>query len=65
MRAEINDIETNKKSQKRSMKQKAGSLKKSTRLINPQPDLARKKERGLKLKMKKKLQQTSQKYKGS
>ena len=30
------------------MKQKGGSLKRSTKLINPQPDLARKKERGLK-----------------
>ena len=30
------------------MKQKACSLKRSTKLINPQPDLSRKKERGLK-----------------
>ena len=51
------------------MKGKAGSLKRSTKLINSQPDLARKKERGLKLiklEMKKeKLQQTSQKWKES
>ena len=30
------------------MKQKAGSLKRSTKLIHPWPDLSRKKERGLK-----------------
>ena len=49
------------------MKLKAGSLKRSIKLINPQPDSSRKKERGLKSKlvMKKKLQLTSQKYKGS
>ena len=49
-RAEINEIETNKqkKPQKRSMKRKAGSLKRSTKLINPQPDFSNKKERGLK-----------------
>ena len=50
------------------MKTKVGSLKRSTKLINPQPDLSRKKERGLKtikLEMKKeKLQKTSQKYNG-
>ena len=34
IKAEINEIET-KKTKKRSMKQKAGSLKRSTKLINP------------------------------
>ena len=34
-----------RKPQKRSMKRKAGSLKRSTKLINPQPDLSSKKER--------------------
>ena len=34
IRAEINEIET-KKTKKRSMKRKAGSLKRSTKLINP------------------------------
>ena len=51
------------------MKPKAGSLKSSTKLINPQPDSSRKKEREFKsiqLEMKKeKLQQTPQKDKGS
>ena len=51
------------------MKLKGGSLKRSIKLINPQPDSSRKGVRGLKsikLKMKKeKLQWTSQKYKGS
>ena len=51
------------------MKQKAGSLKRSTKLINPQPDLSRKKGKGLKsiiLEMKAdKLQLNPQKYKGS
>ena len=56
-----------RKQQERSMKLKAGSLKRSIKLINSQPDSSRKKERGLKSKlvMKKKLQLTSQKYKGS
>ena len=39
------------------MKQKAGSLKRSTKLKNPYPDSSRKKQRGLKsikLEMKKK-----------
>ena len=36
IRAEINEIET--KPQKRSVKLKAGSLKSSTKLINPEPD---------------------------
>jgi hypothetical protein len=30
------------------MKRKAGSLKRSTKLINPEPNLSSKKERGLK-----------------
>ena len=50
------------------MKLKAGSLKRSSKLINPYPDSSRKKESGLKstkLEMKNKLQWTSQKYKGS
>ena len=34
-----------RKPQKRSMKQKADSLKRSTKLINPQPDSSRKRER--------------------
>ena len=49
------------------MKLKAGSLKRDTKLINLQPDPARKIGRGIKsvkLKMKKKLQWTPQKYKG-
>ena len=58
-----------RKPQKRSVKLKVGFLKRSTKLINPQPDFLRKKQRGLKsikLEMKKeKLQWTSQKYKGS
>ena len=37
-----------RKPQKRSRKQKASSFKRSTKLINPQPDLSSKKERGLK-----------------
>ena len=49
------------------MKLKASSL--INKLINPEPDLSRKKERrikSIKLEMKKeKLQQTAQKYKGS
>ena len=55
-----------RKPQKRSMKLKDGSLKRSTKLIKPQPDLSRKKERGLKsrkLEMKKETSQ--QKYKRS
>ena len=51
------------------MKLKSGSLERSIKLINPEPDLSRKKVRRLKsikLEMKKeKLQWTSQKYKGS
>ena len=57
-----------RKPQKRPLKLKADSLKRSTPLINPQPDHQEKKERGLKsikLEMNKKLQQTSQKFKGS
>ena len=57
IRAEINE-KKQRKPQKRSMKQKAGSLKRSTKLINPQPDLSSKKERGLKsikLEMKKEV----------
>ena len=49
------------------MKIKAGSLRRSTKLINPQAGSPRKKEKVLKtvkLEMKK-LQWTSQKYKGS
>ena len=48
IRAEINEIET-RKPQKRSMKQKAGSLKRSTKLINPQPDLIKKKRERTKI----------------
>ena len=51
------------------MKLKSGSLERSIKLINPEPDLPRKKVRRLKsikLEMKKeKLQWTSRKYKGS
>ena len=61
--------EKQRKSQKRSRKLKAGSLKRSTKLINPYPDSLRKKERGcksIKLEMKTEtLQWTSQKYKVS
>ena len=49
------------------MKQKAGSLKRSTKLINAQPESSRKKERedSIQLEMKKeKLQWISQKHKG-
>ncbi|WP_410661849.1 hypothetical protein, partial [Amycolatopsis sp. lyj-112] len=35
IRAEINEIEIKKTIEKKSMKQKAGSLKRSTKLINP------------------------------
>ena len=42
-RAEINETET-KKQQKRSMKLKASSLKRSTKLINPQLKSQRKEE---------------------
>ena len=65
--AEINNIET-KQQLRRSMKPKVGSLKRSTKLINVQPDSSRKKGRGfksIKLEMKKKLQLTPQKCKGS
>ena len=37
-----------RKPQKRSIKLTAGSLKRSTKLINPWPDSSRKKERGFK-----------------
>ena len=45
IRGEINKIET-KKTVERSMKLKVGSQKRSTKLINPQPDLSRKKGEG-------------------
>ena len=48
-------------------KLKAGSLRGYTKLTNLQPDSSRQKERRIKstkLEMKKKLQQTMQKYKG-
>ena len=45
IREEINKIET-KKTMERSMKLKVGSQKRSTKLINPQPDLSRKKGEG-------------------
>ena len=59
-------VETNgnreRKQQKRSMKLKAGSLKRQTNFINFQPDSVLKL---IKSEMKKKLQLTPQKYKGS
>ena len=68
MRAEINEIET-MKTIERSIKLKAGSLRRETKLINHQPDSSRKRGRGLKsrkLEMKnEKLQQTLQKYTAS
>ena len=67
IRAEINEIETKKKQQKKLIKPSAGSLKRSTKLTNLQLDSPRKKERRhkyVKSEMKEeRLQQTPQKFK--
>ena len=49
------------------MKRKAGSLKRSTKLINPQPDLSRKKEKTQvnKIRNEKEVTTESQNYKDS
>ena len=66
IRAEINEIETKKTIEKINEIKNSGSLKRSTKLINPQPDLSRKKERGLKSrKLEMKKEKSQQKYKGS
>ena len=47
IRAEINEIET-KKTIEKINETKSWFLERSTKLVNPQPDLSSKKERGLK-----------------
>ena len=66
IRAEINEIETKKTIAK--INETKSWFSKKIKLIDFQPDSSRKEGRGfksIKLKIKKKLQQTSQKYKGS